>query len=110
LRLGHITIAIELVVRSTSQSVDGLREMVLLVTLADRPEYIRVNTVPEGKTVTFWVYSHPKDAAKLIGLNGRMARALRLVLQANAMKLQIRLTLNICSGEGDQLENSSAAD
>jgi hypothetical protein len=95
-----------------NQSVEDLREMLLLVTrsLVDRPDFIAVDAVPEGETVTFSIYAHPKDAGKLIGVNGRMARALRLILQANAMKLQLRLTLNICSAEADRLENSSAAD
>jgi hypothetical protein len=95
-----------------NQSVDDLREMLLVVTksLVDYPDSILINPVSEGETVTFWVYSHPKDAGKLIGSNGRMARALRIILQANAVKLRLRLMLNICSVEADQLENSSAAD
>jgi hypothetical protein len=95
-----------------SRPVDDLREMLLVVTrsLVDRPDDIRVDPVSDGETVTFWVYVHPKDAGKLIGVNGRMARALRVILQANAVKLRLRLMLNICSSEADQLENSSAAD
>lgn len=95
-----------------NQPVDDVREMLLIVTksLVDDPDNIRVNLVSEAETVTFWVYAHPKDAGKLIGMNGRMARALRVILQANAVKLRLRLMLNIRSDETDQLENPSAAD
>jgi uncharacterized protein len=95
-----------------NQPVDDLREMLLVVTrsLVDHPDNIRVNPISEGETVTFWVYSHPQDAGKLIGVNGRMARALRMILQANGVKLRLRLMLNICSVEADRLENPSAAD
>ena len=95
-----------------NQSVDDLREMLLVVTtsLVDHPDNIRINPVSENETVTFWVYAHPKDLGKLIGVNGRMARALRVILQANAVKLQLRLMLNICSVEADQLETSSAVE
>lgn len=86
--------------------------MLLVVTrsLVDHPNNIRVNPISEGETVTFWVYSHPLDAGKLIGVNGRMARALRIILQANGVKLRLRLMLNICPVEADGLENPSAAD
>ncbi len=95
-----------------NQSVDNLREMLLAVTrsLVDHPDYIRINPVYENETVIFWVYAHPKDTGQLIGINGRMARALRFILQANAARLKLRLVLNISSAGADELENSSAAD
>jgi hypothetical protein len=65
--------------------------------LVDHPEEVRIRSVSAERTVTFWIYAHPEDAGKLIGTSGRMARALRVILQANAVKLKLQLILNICS-------------
>lgn len=63
--------------------------------LVDHPENLRIDSVCEDETVAFWVYAHCKDAGKLIGVNGRTAHALRVILQANAVKLQRKMVLNI---------------
>jgi predicted RNA-binding protein YlqC (UPF0109 family) len=93
-----------------NQPVDDLCEMLLAVTrsLVDHPDEIRINPVSDAETVTLRVYVHPQDAGKLIGVNGRMARALRVILQANAVKLRLRLLLNICSTEANQLDSTAA--
>jgi hypothetical protein len=87
-----------------NQPVDDLREMLLAVTrsLVDHPDNLRIDSVCEDETVAFWVYAHSKDAGKLIGVNGRTARALRVILQANAVKLQLKLMLNICALSDNQ--------
>ena len=120
LRIRHIIATIGVVLQSygtdsgsslMNRPVEDLREMLLVITrsLVDHPDNISVNPVSEGETVTFWVYAHPKDTGKLIGVNGRIARALRVILHANAVKLQLRLALNIGSVEADQSENSIEA-
>jgi hypothetical protein len=98
------------------QEINDIREMLLAVTrsLVDHPEDLRIRPESENRRVTFWVYARPGDTGKLIGANGRMARALRAILQANAAKLNLQLFLNICppeeSGMPDPCQpNSSSA-
>lgn len=87
-----------------NQPIDDLREMLLAVTrsLVDHPDNLRIDSVCEDETVAFCVYAHSKDAGKLIGVNGRTAHALRVILQANAVKLHRRMMLNICPLTDDQ--------
>ena len=94
-----------------NQPVDTLREMLSLVTrsLVDHPDDLQVDPVADGETVTFCIYSHPEDTGKLIGTNGRMAHALRVLLHANATRLKLRVMLNICSPEDSPLVGSGAA-
>lgn len=95
-----------------NQPVDDLREMLLAVTrsLVDHPDSLRIDSARQDETVTFSVYVHSEDAGKLIGVNGRTARALRVILQANAVKLQLRPMLNISALSDDQSEDWNAAD
>ena len=44
--------------------------------------------------------AHPADMGKLIGVNGRTARALRIILGANAARLKRNLSLDIVQGDG----------
>ena len=87
-----------------NQPIDDLREMLLAVTrsLVDHPDNLRIDSICEDGTVAFWVYAHSKDAGKLIGVNGRTAQALRVILQANAVKLHRKMMLNICPLTDDQ--------
>lgn len=68
--------------------------------LVDRPDDIVV-TPSEGDTsLTFRVQAHPGDMGKLIGVNGRTARALRIILGANAARLKRNLSLDILQADG----------
>ena len=82
-----------------NQPVEDLREMLLAVTrsLVDQPDKLRIDSVCEDETVAFLVLCASQDAGTLIGANGRTARALRIILQANAVKLQLKPVLNICA-------------
>jgi hypothetical protein len=95
-----------------NEPIDELREMLLIIarSLVDHPEEVRVDPVSEGETVTFCIHADPRDTGKLIGVSGRTARAVRVLLHANGVKLKRRLVLNICSPGNDQVEHSSAAD
>jgi hypothetical protein len=94
-----------------NEPIDDLREMLLIIarSLVDRPGDVRVDAVPEGEAIAFSLCAHPQDTGKLIGVGGRTARAIRVLLHANGVKLKLRLSLNICSPEHDQVERSSAA-
>lgn len=96
-------------VRVMSQEIDEVCEMFLAVTrsLVDHPEDLRIEPVSDGTAVTFSVQTHPKDIGQLIGTNGRTARALRVLLNANGVKLNLPLTLDICSADEKQFETSA---
>jgi predicted RNA-binding protein YlqC (UPF0109 family) len=48
--------------------------------MVDRPEEVRVATVPMRRATVFEVRTAPEDQGKIIGRRGRTARALRTLL------------------------------
>lgn len=67
--------------------------------LVDRPNDVEIISIPGETSLTFRVLAHPADMGKLIGVNGRTARALRIILGANAARLKRNLSLDIAQGE-----------
>ena len=76
---------------------DEVHEMLLLVvqSLVDKPEDVRIQLVLDGASTTFRVHANSSDVGKLIGASGRTARALRVILCANAARLKRDLRLDI---------------
>lgn len=63
--------------------------------LVDKPEQVQVRAV-EGEQVTVLeLRVHPEDLGKVIGRQGRTAKAIRTLLGAAGMKLKKRFTLEI---------------
>jgi len=63
--------------------------------LVDNPDQVQVRPV-EGEQVTVLeLRVHPSDLGKVIGKQGRTARAIRTILGASGMKLRKRFTLEI---------------
>jgi len=63
--------------------------------LVDNPDQVQVRPV-EGEQVTVLeLRVHPTDLGKVIGKQGRTARAIRTILGAAGMKLRKRFTLEI---------------
>jgi hypothetical protein len=73
--------------------------------LVDHPEEIKVSIITEETSTLFQVRSCPRDVGKLIGSNRRTAKALRIILNANAMRLKRNFRLDI-----DSLESSVMVD
>jgi uncharacterized protein len=74
-----------------------MRELVeeIAKALVDKPEQVQVNAV-EGEQVTVLeLRVHPEDLGKVIGRQGRTAKAIRVLLGAAGMKLKKRFTLEI---------------
>lgn len=63
--------------------------------LVDLPEDVVIDTKAVDTSLTFYVRANPTDLGKLIGVNGRTARALRIILSANAARLKRNLSLDI---------------
>jgi uncharacterized protein len=63
--------------------------------LVDKPEQVQVRAV-EGEQVTVLeLRVDPEDLGKVIGRQGRTAKAIRTLLGAAGMKLKKRFTLEI---------------
>ena len=63
--------------------------------LVDNPDQVSVRAV-EGEQVTVLeLRVHPSDLGKVIGKQGRTARAIRIILGAAGMKLKRRFNLEI---------------
>ncbi len=63
--------------------------------LVDEPDVVRVETVEDDQTVTLRLYVAPEDRGKVIGRQGRIARALRTVVRATTARMRQRFVLEI---------------
>jgi hypothetical protein len=54
--------------------------------LVDNPNDVRIEEDESGRTVVFDLFVHPDDVGKVIGRNGRIARAIRAVVKAAALR------------------------
>ncbi len=67
--------------------------------LVDRPDDVEITPLVSENSLTFRVQANPADMGKLIGVNGRTARALRIILGANAARLKRNLSLDILQAQ-----------
>ncbi|MGB7438228.1 MAG: KH domain-containing protein [Candidatus Acidiferrum sp.] len=74
-----------------------MRELVESIAraLVDRPEEVQVNVVEGTQVTVLELRTHPQDLGKVIGREGRTAKAIRTLLGAGGMKLHKRFTLEI---------------
>ena len=65
--------------------------------LVDHPEDVKIVTKEENGEVTLELSVHPDDMGKIIGKQGRMAKAIRTIVKAAAVKdgRQIRYNVEI---------------
>ncbi len=63
--------------------------------LVDQPEAVKVTSKVEEDNVTIELGVAPEDLGKVIGKQGRTARALRTILSAAAAKVDKRCRLEI---------------
>ncbi len=74
-----------------------LKELVeyLARALVDNPDEVSVEAVEEEKTTTLRLKVAPADLGRVIGKQGRTARAMRTLLHATAAKSRRRAVLEI---------------
>ncbi|MFW5925813.1 MAG: KH domain-containing protein [Myxococcota bacterium] len=74
-----------------------MRELVAFITkaLVDDPEAVDVQAVEGDRSIIFEVSVAPGDLGKIIGREGRTARALRTLLAATSARHQKRAVLEI---------------
>ena len=63
--------------------------------LVDEPEAVRVEQVEENDELVLRLYVAEPDRGKVIGRQGRIARALRAVVRASAARERRRVRLEI---------------
>jgi predicted RNA-binding protein YlqC (UPF0109 family) len=63
--------------------------------LVDDPDAVRVETVEEDDAVVLRLHVAPDDIGKVIGRQGRVARALRTVVRSAGARSERRLVLEI---------------
>ena len=77
--------------------VDKLNELVTLIakSLVDNPEKVEVREVTGEQTAVLELKVAPDDLGKIIGKQGRTAKAIRTILGAAAAKMRKRAVLEI---------------
>ena len=63
--------------------------------LVDHPEQVQVNEVVNDKAITLELKVAPEDMGKVIGKQGRIAKAIRAVVKAAAVKEGKKVSVEI---------------
>ena len=63
--------------------------------LVDEPDAVRVETEERDDAIVFHLFVAPDDVGKVIGKQGRIARALRSVVRAGGARAEERYVLEI---------------
>ena len=63
--------------------------------LVDNTDAVRVEQVERGDATILELYVAPEDRGKVIGRQGRLARALRTIVRASAARSRRRIVLEI---------------
>ena len=63
--------------------------------LVDNPEYVSVNEVNKEQSIILELKVAPEDMGKVIGKQGRIAKAIRTVVKAAAVKQHKRVIIEI---------------
>ena len=64
--------------------------------LVDHPEQVNVKEIAEGnQSITLELQVAPEDMGKVIGKQGRIAKAIRIVVKAAATKMNKRVVVEI---------------
>jgi len=67
----------------------------LAKSLVDQPEAVKVTQVENGREITIHLTVAPEDMGKVIGKQGRIAKAIRTVVKAAAVKANKKVTVEI---------------
>jgi predicted RNA-binding protein YlqC (UPF0109 family) len=65
--------------------------------LVDHPDDVQVAVDERKNSVVYELSVHPDDVGKVIGKQGRIAKAMRTVVMSAAVKQQKRVTVEIIS-------------
>ncbi|MFD0867539.1 KH domain-containing protein [Chlamydia abortus] len=76
-----------------------MRDLISVIAkaLVDHPEEVQVNVVEQEHATVYELTVHPSDVGKVIGKQGRIAKALRTVVTSAAVKENKRVSVEIVS-------------
>ncbi|MEZ4288136.1 MAG: KH domain-containing protein [Polyangiales bacterium] len=82
---------------SDAETIDRLRDLITYIacSLVDDPDAVEVQTIDEEKQVVIELTVGEGDLGKVIGKEGRTARAMRTLLTATSARMQKRALLDI---------------
>ncbi len=69
--------------------------MYIVKALVDEPDQVEINVVEGEKSTIFELSVAPSDIGKVIGKNGRIAKAIRTILNATIARSGKRISLDI---------------
>lgn len=74
-----------------------MKELVEVIakSLVDNPDEVVVTEQIDGKNVTIELHVAPSDMGKVIGKQGRIAKAIRSVVKAASIKDDLRVDVDI---------------
>ena len=74
-----------------------MKELVEVIAkaLVDNPDEVTVEEKIEGKNVKLELHVAPSDMGKVIGMQGRIAKAIRCVVKAASTKDDLRVDVDI---------------
>ena len=74
-----------------------MKELIELISkkLVDHPDDVQVRVIEGEYGQVFELRVHPDDMGRVIGKNGRVAKAVRTLIGSAAAKQDIRVTLDI---------------
>jgi Predicted RNA-binding protein (contains KH domain) len=74
-----------------------MRELVELIAkaLVDHPDEVVVTQTQEGKNIRIQLHVAPSDMGKVIGKQGRIAKAIRTVVRAATIKSGVKYRIDI---------------
>jgi predicted RNA-binding protein YlqC (UPF0109 family) len=83
-----------------NSDVDVIREvahavLTVVKAMVDEPDAVRIDVISQPDDTLLRVRVTAEDAGKLIGINGRTARSLRIILGTISKKFQHPFTLDI---------------
>ncbi|MFC4810686.1 KH domain-containing protein [Paenibacillus sp. GCM10023250] len=76
-----------------------MKDLILVIAkaLVDNPEDVRVDVKEDDRGTVYLLSVNPGDIGKVIGKQGRIAKALRTVVASAAVKSQKRVMVDIVS-------------
>ncbi|MEA4847154.1 MAG: KH domain-containing protein [Clostridiaceae bacterium] len=74
-----------------------MKELVEVIAkaLVDHPEMVKVRETEDDRSVVLELTVAPEDMGKVIGKNGRIARAIRTVVKSSSVKLDKKVIVEI---------------
>lgn len=76
-----------------------MKELILVIAkaLVDHPDQVQINVKDDDRGTIYELSVHPEDIGKIIGKQGRIAKAIRTVVNSASVKSQKRVIVDIKS-------------